>query len=149
MTTATLTSPSAASSSSAARARGHGTSSATSPIPRSSSLAFPRVSTSTIRLPWTFPRRVIASVVIAFRTIFVAVPALRRVLPAITSGPVSTRIDTSASSGTSSAGTHARKIVAAPTERAYARAPCTNGVVPPAAMPSTTSSGPTPRSSSA
>src|SRR6266850_848906 len=43
--------------------------------------------TSTIRLPYVFPMRTIAPVVSMLSTILVAVPALRRVEPAITSAP--------------------------------------------------------------
>ncbi len=45
------------------------------------------VCTSTIRLPYVLPMRIIEMVVSMFSTIFVAVPALRRVDPAMTSGP--------------------------------------------------------------
>ena len=45
--------------------------------------------TSTMRLPRTLPRRVKSAVVMQFKASFVAVPALSRVLPVSTSGPVS------------------------------------------------------------
>ena len=51
---------------------------------------------STIRLPNVLPMRIIAPVVIVLRISFVAVPALRRVLPVTTSGPVTATIAMSA-----------------------------------------------------
>ena len=57
--------------------------------------------TSTMRLPYVLPSRTIAIVEIMLRTSFCAVPALRRVEPAMTSGPTGTRISWSASSASS------------------------------------------------
>ena len=61
-------------------------------------------------------------VVIVLRTSLVAVPAFMRVLPARASGPVKTRMERSAESGASLAGTHAKKTVLAPAARAAFRA---------------------------
>lgn len=52
--------------------------------------------TSTMRLPYTFPRRIIAPVDSMLSTIFCAVPDLSRVEPVMTSGPGSTPIAMSA-----------------------------------------------------
>ena len=52
--------------------------------------------TSTMRLPYTFPRRIIAPVESMLSTIFCAVPDLRRVEPVMTSGPGSTPMGMSA-----------------------------------------------------
>ena len=53
-----------------------------------------------------------------FRAILVAVPALRRVEPVSSSGPVSRRMSMSQGIGACSAGTQAMAIVRAPRERA-------------------------------
>ena len=58
---------------------------------RERSLSFV-ATTSTMRLPYVLPSRTIAIVEIMLRTSFCAVPALRRVEPAMTSGPTGTRI---------------------------------------------------------
>src|SRR4051794_38605564 len=85
----------------------------------------------------------------AFRTTLVAVPALRRVDPAITSGPVSRATTTSANDAplvgpwATLRPAQVTKIVAARRKRAYSRAARTNGVTPDAATPHTTSAGPT------
>ena len=57
-------------------------------VARSRSLVL-RGCTFTIRLPYTYPRRIITAVLIMFNTSLVAVPAFMRVDPAITSGPTS------------------------------------------------------------
>ena len=77
---------------------------------------------------------------------FVALPALSRVLPVSTSGPVSRTMRWSHPSG-DSMGTHATKAVVAPHAFARRTAPRGYGVVPPAAIPTTVSSGPIARRS--
>src|SRR3569833_1986106 len=79
----------------------------------------------------------------AVRTTFVAVPALRRVAPAITSGPVTTSITTSATGAVSSRAAHASKMVAARRKRAYSSALRMNGVAAEVVTQQTTSDGPT------
>ena len=87
---------------------------------RSFSLSDP-VCTSTIKLPYVLPMRIIAIVVSMLRTIFVAVPAFKRVEPARTSGPVSTT--TARSHATERApASHATIAVFAPSSRARASA---------------------------
>ena len=93
------------------------------------------------QVPVDLPGRTIASVEIRFSTIFVATRS------SACSGddlrPVTARIDTSASSGASSFGTHARKIVAVRRPRCAARRGTYGAHSRP--DPSTTSFGPTPR----
>ena len=55
-----------------------------------------------MRLPYVFPMRIIAPVVTMLRIIFVAVPALRRVEPVTTSGPVGKSITRSAADASAS-----------------------------------------------
>jgi hypothetical protein len=105
---------------------------------------------STIRFPYTLPRRIIAPVVIVLRTSLVAVPAFIRVEPAITSGPTSGTTHTSTRSRIPSPGSvQQRKPVRAPSSAARSSAPRTYGVVLDVAMPNTKSSVTTPASSSA
>ena len=69
-----------------------------------------------------------AAVVMAFRTALVAEPALRRVEPVSTSGPVAIAITTSASRAQpAAAGRRSTSTVRAPRARAAASAPRTNG----------------------
>ena len=56
---------------------------------RSASFVF-EARRSTIRLPYVFPRRIMAPVLSILSTIFVAVPAFMRVEPLTTSGPTTT-----------------------------------------------------------
>src|SRR5690348_11275577 len=101
---------------------------------------------STIRLPKVLPSRIIAPVVIMFRINFVAVPALRRVLPVTTSGPVMATMGMSTWAIVSGGGgEQATMAVRAPISFAYVRATRTYGVVPDAAMPTTKSPLRTPR----
>ena len=86
MTIAVFTRLSAASSSARASSRDTPQTSMTMRSLRSASFAFVALR-STIRLPYVLPMRIIAPVVIMLSTIFVAVPALRRVEPVTTSGP--------------------------------------------------------------
>ena len=77
-------------------------------------------------------------------TSLVAVPAFIRVEPVTTSGPTSTRMVASQVSRSSLGGSEQVTIaVRAPRVCARESAARTNGVVPLAAMPTTTSSGPT------
>ena len=105
---------------------------------------------STIALPRTRPRRIIAQVESRFSTTFVAVPAFSRVEPVMISGPTGRSI--SASHGCAArarAGLHVSSSVRAPVSRARASAPSTNGVRPLAAIPHSTSPARTPRYSTA
>ena len=81
-----------------------------------------------------------APVVSRLSTSLVAVPALRRVEPVTTSGPTGTVMQTSQVSRISCGGSvQLRKTVRAPRVCARPSAARTNGVVPLAAMPTTTS----------
>src|SRR5260370_1367735 len=84
------------------------------------------------------------AVVSVLRTSFVAVPALSRVEPARTSGPVAGAMTTVAPDARPARrrrtwGLHATSTVAAPRRRASASASATNGVAPLADTPTTTS----------
>ena len=95
--------------------------------------------TSTIRFPYVFPARTIAAVVSMFRTILVAVPAFSRVEPAMTSGPTPRMMATSARSFSADRGSQVTPMMGARAARALATAPRTNGVIPLAEIPITTS----------
>src|SRR5207245_39814 len=86
ITIATGTRPPAAASRRRARAGGTAPISATRRAARSRSFR-ERGCTSTMRLPYTLPSRAMLAVVSVLRISLVAVPALRRVEPARTSGP--------------------------------------------------------------
>ena len=83
--------------------------------------------------------RTIAAVVSMFRTILVAVPALRRVDPAMTSGPTAGAIVRSTNVCSSVRGSHVTKMILDPARRARVSAPSTNCVIPLADTPITTS----------
>src|SRR5215468_9356008 len=85
-TSATRASPAAACSASSTRSSEAPLASTTLRRARSVSFSFPGA-TATIRPPYVRPSRIIATVEIVLSTSFCAVPALRRVEPAITSGP--------------------------------------------------------------
>ena len=72
-------------------------------------------------------------------TIFVAVPALRRVEPAMISGPTAGAICRSTKFWSSDPGQQVTKMIFAPALRARTRPPRTNGVMPLAETPMTTS----------
>ena len=97
---------------------------------------------SIIRFPRVLPIRTIAPVEIMFRIILVAVPALRRVEPAMISGPTSGAISRSASRPSRLGRLQAIPTVAAPRRFASRTAPSTYGVRPDVAMPTTRSSAP-------
>ena len=79
----------------------------------------------TMRFPRTLPVFAIAQVETMLRTIFCALPALRRVDPATTSAPVSTTIGRSAARSIGVAGLELRLAVRAPRSRAASSAPTT------------------------
>ena len=79
--------------------------------------------TSTMRLPKTLWSRTITAEEKVFRAIFWEVPALSRVLPEMTSGPVSRVMPTSAPAARGEPGLLAMPMVKAPADRAAARAP--------------------------
>src|SRR5881392_3644483 len=82
-----------------------------------------------------------APVVSVLRTSFVAVPALRRVDPVSASGPTTGTMSTSQVSANTLGGVEqVTRIVCAPNVCARASAARTKGVVPLAAIPTTTSS---------
>ncbi len=83
--------------------------------------------------------RTMAAVVSMLRTILVAVPAFRRVEPAITSGPTAGAIVRSTKVCSSVPGKQVTKMILAPACRARVRPPRTNGVIPLADTPTTTS----------
>jgi len=98
-------------------------------------------SRSIIRLLITLPRRTIDRVVNRFKSNLVAVPAFNRVEPVNTSGPrfgATTTVGRRAR-GIFSQGLKQIKIVVARRFLASTKAPQTNGVVPLAAIPTTTS----------
>ncbi len=74
-----------------------------------------------------------------FSTILVAVPALSRVEPAMTSGPTAGAIVRSTKVWSSVPGKQVTKMIRAPAWRARVRPPRTNGVMPLADTPTTTS----------
>ena len=142
---ATLASPSAASSASSTCFGGR----AASPSRRSAGRA-PRASrssaaTSTMRLPYVFPSRIIEMVESVLRTSFCAVPALSRVEPARNSGPTTTAISCSTSSPSAESGDRddaggQRSRLARRLRARRARTAC----VPLALTPTTTSAGRSP-----
>src|SRR5204863_9571528 len=81
------------------------------------------------------------AVVSVLRTSLVAVPALSRVEPASTSGPVAGATTTSAREPRAVVGLHATSTVRAPRRRAAASAARTNGVTPRAETPTTAAPG--------
>ncbi|OII16930.1 hypothetical protein BIV03_04785 [Curtobacterium sp. MCBA15_016] len=84
--------------------------------------------TSTIRLPYVLLLRTIASVVSMLRTSFCAVPAFRRVDPAMNSGPTTTSMAMSASRPAAESGLHATETDRADLRRASRMAAMTYGV---------------------
>src|SRR2546430_14840671 len=80
-----------------------------------------------------------------FRTIFCAVPALSLLEPVTTSGPTTGTILTSATLVIEDPGAQVTATVKAPNERAYDTAPTVYGVLPDAAMPTSTSAFVKPR----
>ena len=100
-----------------------------------------------MRLPVTYPSRIIVTVDSMLRTIFCAVPAFMRLEPASTSGPTTGTIATSTARVISDPGAQVTATVNAPSARARSTAPIVYGVRPDAAMPTTASSAPTPRRS--
>ena len=78
-----------------------------------------------MRFPLTLPVRTIAQVVMALRTIFWAFPALRRVEPATTSGPVSVKTAMSAMRAIRQSRFELSEIVRHPASRAASSAPAT------------------------
>ena len=80
-----------------------------------------------------------AAVVSMFSTIFVAVPAFRRVEPAMTSGPTAGAIVRSTNVWSSVLGSQVTKMILDAAQRARVSAPRTNGVMPLADTPMTTS----------
>src|SRR5918994_1447022 len=107
---------------------------------RSRSFSFD-AATSTIRLPYVFPSRIIETVESVLSTSFCAVPALSRVDPATSSGPTTTSIARSASAASSDPGAQTSATVRAPAARAARTASTTYGVRPLALIPTTTSLG--------
>ncbi len=99
--------------------------------------------TSTIRLPNVLPDCTIAIVENMFSTSFWAVPAFNRVDPLITSGPTSTSMGNSTTALSGVRALQESPMVAAPSSRARAPAPSTNGVRPLEARAITASAGPT------
>ena len=96
------------------------------------------------------PRRTMTAVEKALRTSFWAVPALSRVDPVMTSGPVSTASRWSAANVSSACGLAVTSSGdRAPLTRAGASAPATYGVRPDAVSPTSDVAGPTGRASSA
>src|SRR5205807_842289 len=146
MTIATGTRPPARASASAAWASETPAAAATILTARRRSFSFV-ARRSTIRFPYTLPSRTIARVLSMLSTSFCAVPALRRVLPAMTSGPTTGAISRSHSEASGESATHVTAMVVAPRPRARRAAASTYGVAPPAAIATTTSFGPTARAS--
>src|SRR3954467_13502182 len=97
------------------------------------------VQTFTMRLPYTYPRRVMAPVEIMLRTILSAEPAFRREDPARTSGPTSVTTAKSAARSRGELRLQVRAMVWAPRRRAYSTAAMVKGVRPLVAMPRTIS----------
>jgi hypothetical protein len=85
------------------------------------------------------PTLIIEMVVSMFSTILVAVPAFRRVEPAMISGPTAGAICRSTKFCSSEPGQHVTKMIRARALRARVSAPRTNGVIPLAETPMTTS----------
>ncbi len=124
MTMAVLTLLPEAVSSAAAVARSQPVASAMMRWARSTSLALVG-RTLTMRLPKVMPERTMTPVESMFRTSLVAVPALRRVLPVRTSGPVAGVMAMSAAWARAEFGTQLRPMVSAPRDLAWAMAPRT------------------------
>ena len=91
--------------------------SCTSENARATSFAFV-ARTSTMRLPYVLLLRTIASVVSMLSTSFCAVPAFRRVDPAMNSGPTTTSMAMSASRPAAESGLHATETDRAERRRA-------------------------------
>ena len=83
--------------------------------------------------------RTIAAVVSMLRTSFVAVPAFRRVEPAITSGPTAGAMVRSTNVCSSVLGSQVTKMIFEAALRARVKPPLTYGVIPLADTPITTS----------
>ena len=81
--------------------------------------------TSTIKFPYTLPRRIMVQVESMFSTIFWAVPLFMRVEPVTTSGPGVGAMPTSASWSISLPGQQVTASTAPPFWRAYRMAPST------------------------
>src|SRR5439155_12668339 len=143
-TIATFAFPSAAAS--AASISSAGAPVAVSTIRRMRARSFSLLArTSTIRLSKVFPSRIIEIVEIAFSTSFCAVPALRRVDPARTSGPTTTATSCSAIPASPDSRTATTHAVSAPASAAARTAPMTYGLRPLALIPTTASASPTAR----
>ena len=95
------------------------------------------------------PSRIIETVEIVLSTSFWAVPALRRVDPVITSGPVTATIVWSARRASGESGTPATATTSAPASAAARAAPSAYGVVPLAERTTTASAGVTAASAAA
>ena len=91
---------------------------------RSWSFSF-AATTSTMRFPYVLPRRIIEIVEIVLSTSFCAVPALRRVDPAMNSGPTTTAISWSTSAPSSESDAATTQAVSAPVLLAVSSAPST------------------------
>src|SRR6266403_4584971 len=105
---------------------------------RSASFSFVSIM-SIIKFSYTCPSRAITAVLSMFNTIFCDVPAFNRVDPVSTSGPTSGAITIFASRPTGIRKFDVTATVVAPRLRANRSAPSTYGVVPLAAIPTTTS----------
>src|SRR6266481_3062157 len=105
---------------------------------RSASFSFVSIM-SIIKFSYRCPSRAITAVLSMFSTIFCEVPAFNRVDPVNTSGPTSGAITIFASRPTGMRKFEVTATVVAPHARAYFSAPTTYGVVPLAAIPTTTS----------
>ncbi len=104
----------------------------------------------TMRFEYVRPILIMVAVENEVSTSFCAVPAFIRVEPVTTSGPVSTVIRMSTSSGTGASGFPVTRAVAAPRCRAVRSAASTYGVRPEAVRPRTKSPSATePRNSAA
>lgn len=114
---AVFTSPYEASSAAWTSAEAAPVTSCTSENARATSFAFV-ARTSTMRLPYVSLQRTIASVVSMFSTSFCAVPAFRRVEPAMNSGPTTTSMAMSASRPAAESGLHAMETDRAERRRA-------------------------------
>src|SRR6266851_202625 len=105
---------------------------------RSASFSFVSIM-SIIKFSYTCPSRAITAVLSMLSAIFCDVPAFSRVDPVNTSGPTSGAITIFASRPTGIRKFDVTATVVAPRFRAYFSAPTTYGVVPLAAIPTTTS----------
>ena len=77
---------------------------------------------STIRFPYTLFSRTITALLKVFSAIFCAVPAFSRVLPLMTSGPVSSNTPNSHAASSGAPGLLAKPTVSAPAVRAVCAA---------------------------